>query len=55
MSAPRKRSWFAEMVPPPGIDLLREKIYRLRYRRELACSVEVDGVPWPLDLGEAGA
>lgn len=48
-------SAFARMVPPPGIDMLREQIYRLRYQRERACSVDVDGVTWPVDLGEAGA
>lgn len=40
--------------PPPGIDRLREQVYRIRYNRERRMAVEVDGVSWPVDLGEAG-
>jgi len=42
-------------IPPPGIDRHREQVYRLRYDHERAIAVEVDGVAWPVDLGEAGA
>lgn len=48
-------SRFAKICPPPGIDRLREQIYRDRYGRERAMSIEADGVSWPVDLGEAGA
>jgi len=47
-------SRFAKIAPPPGIDLLREQVYRIRYNRERRMAVEVDGVSWPVDLGEAG-
>jgi len=33
-----------------------EKVYRSRYNRERAATVEFDtGATWPVDLGEAGA
>lgn len=48
-------SRFAKICPPPGIDRLREQIYRDRYERERAVTIDFDGVIWPVDLGEAGA
>jgi hypothetical protein len=61
MSRPRAAiamSGFTQLVPPPGIDRMRELTHRYRYDRERACAVEHDeaeGVSWPVDLGEAGA
>ena len=55
MTIDRKPSRFAQLVPPPGIDRLREQVYRGRYNRERAAAVTTDaGVSWPVDLGEAG-
>lgn len=52
----QKPSRFAELFPPPGIDRLREQIYRDRYQRERVATVTTEtGVSWPVDLGEAGA
>jgi hypothetical protein len=52
-----KPSRFAELFPPPGINRMREQIYRDRYNRERAATITTDDTctSWPVDLGEAGA
>lgn len=39
----------------PRIFRMYEQQYRLRYHLDELDTVELDGVSWPVDLGEAGA
>lgn len=45
----------ADIDPYSDADRLRERFHRYRYARERDAFVDVDGVPWPVDLGESGA